>query len=79
MKKKDSEASLQPSSFIPHPSNILHPSKGLGRIFSLIRMSLIESSKAVGPRSDETIIEIGPGKGALTERLVEQGRPRCRR
>jgi 16S rRNA (adenine1518-N6/adenine1519-N6)-dimethyltransferase len=27
---------------------------------------------AVSPRADETIIEIGPGSGALTSRLVEQ-------
>src|SRR3954471_5747074 len=27
---------------------------------------------AVAPQSDETIIEIGPGRGALTSRLIEQ-------
>lgn len=29
---------------------------------------------AVSPRPDETIIEIGPGRGALTSRLVERAR-----
>ena len=28
--------------------------------------------RAVGPRADETIVEIGPGRGALTKRLVEK-------
>ena len=27
---------------------------------------------AVQPQSDETIIEIGPGRGALTSRLIEK-------
>jgi 16S rRNA (adenine1518-N6/adenine1519-N6)-dimethyltransferase len=64
--RKDREAStLHPSSFIPHPSkrlgqNFLNDSRIIDRII-----------QALDPKSDETIIEIGPGRGALTAQLVE--------
>jgi len=72
MKKKASEESLHPSSFILHPSNSFHPSKRLGQNFLVDKGVVDRIISALGPRSAETIIEIGPGKGALTARLVEQ-------
>jgi 16S rRNA (adenine1518-N6/adenine1519-N6)-dimethyltransferase len=65
--RKDREAStLHPSTFIPHPSkrlgqNFLNDSRIIDRII-----------QALEPKPDETIIEIGPGRGALTEQLVEK-------
>jgi 16S rRNA (adenine1518-N6/adenine1519-N6)-dimethyltransferase len=48
------------------------PSKRLGQNF-LVDLRVVERILgALGPRNDETIIEIGPGKGALTDRLVER-------
>jgi 16S rRNA (adenine1518-N6/adenine1519-N6)-dimethyltransferase len=61
---------LLPVSPSPHPS--LHPSKRLGQNFLVDGRTIDRIINALGPRSDETIIEIGPGKGALTSRLVEK-------
>ncbi|MDQ2856485.1 MAG: 16S rRNA (adenine(1518)-N(6)/adenine(1519)-N(6))-dimethyltransferase RsmA [Acidobacteriota bacterium] len=56
-----------------HPSSfILHPSKRLGQNFLISRGVVDRIVNFLGPRKDETIIEIGPGKGALTQRLVEE-------
>ena len=43
-----------------------------GQNFLVDRNVIDRIVAAVAPRSDETIIEIGPGQGALTARLVEQ-------
>jgi 16S rRNA (adenine1518-N6/adenine1519-N6)-dimethyltransferase len=61
---------LLPVSPSPHPS--LHPSKRLGQNFLVDGRTIDRIINALGPRGDETIIEIGPGKGALTSRLVEK-------
>src|SRR5438445_13889729 len=55
----------------PRPSN--YPSKKrFGQNF-LVDTSVVDRMiRAVGPRADETIVEIGPGRGALTKRLVEK-------
>src|ERR1700720_824004 len=54
----------------PHPS--LRPLKRFGQNF-LVNDGVIDRIASwLGPRSDETIVEIGPGKGALTSRLVEK-------
>ena len=66
MKKRVNESSLRPSSFI------LHPLKRFGQNFLVDNRIIDRIISALGPRSDETIVEIGPGKGALTARLVEQ-------
>jgi 16S rRNA (adenine1518-N6/adenine1519-N6)-dimethyltransferase len=54
------------------PRPPFHPLKRLGQNFLVNRGVVDRIISALGPRSDETIIEIGPGKGALTQRLVEQ-------
>lgn len=64
--RKDREAStLHPSSFIHHPS------KRLGQNFLSDSRVIDRIIQALNPKSDETIIEIGPGRGALTAQLVE--------
>jgi 16S rRNA (adenine1518-N6/adenine1519-N6)-dimethyltransferase len=46
------------------------PSKRFGQHFLTDRSVVNRIVSALDPKSDETIIEIGPGKGALTEQLV---------
>ena len=66
MKKRVNESSFHHSSFI------LHPLKRFGQNFLVDSRIIDRIISAVGPQTDETIIEIGPGKGALTAQLVEQ-------
>jgi 16S rRNA (adenine1518-N6/adenine1519-N6)-dimethyltransferase len=54
------------------PRQSFHPSKRFGQNFLVDNRIIDRLIRALGPRGDETIIEIGPGKGALTSRLVEQ-------
>ena len=50
-----------------------HPSrKRFGQNFLVDNSVVDRIIKAVHPLADETIIEIGPGRGALTKRLVEK-------
>ena len=64
--KKESEASaLHPSSFIHHPS------KRLGQNFLIDKRVIERIVNALQPRPDETIVEIGPGQGALTGSLLD--------
>lgn len=48
------------------------PSKRFGQHFLKDKRTIQRIIDALGPRSDETIIEIGPGTGALTTHLVER-------
>lgn len=64
--RKDREASSIPSSPYTH-----HPSKRLGQNFLVDSRIVDRIIQALDPKPDETIIEIGPGRGALTARLVE--------
>src|ERR1700704_177015 len=66
MKKKVNESHLHPSSFI------LRPSKRFGQNFLINRGVVERIIKALAPRKDETVVEIGPGKGALTGPLIQE-------
>jgi 16S rRNA (adenine1518-N6/adenine1519-N6)-dimethyltransferase len=59
------------SSLIPHPSSLI-PKKSLGQNFLVDERVVERIVREVSPREDETIVEIGPGRGALTSRLVER-------
>ena len=59
------------SSFIPHPSS-LRARRRFGQNFLTDRNVISQIIAAVDPHPDETIIEIGPGRGALTAPLVQQ-------
>ena len=59
----------------PQPSasaQSVRPSKRLGQHFLHDRNIISKILKAFDPRSDETVVEIGPGTGALTAELVER-------
>ncbi|HSE15850.1 MAG TPA: 16S rRNA (adenine(1518)-N(6)/adenine(1519)-N(6))-dimethyltransferase RsmA [Pyrinomonadaceae bacterium] len=49
-----------------------YPSKRLGQHFLRDRRTIQRIIDALAPQSDETIVEIGPGTGALTAALVER-------
>ncbi len=75
MKKKSSRVesrrgtikALHPSSFIPHPSK-----RRFGQNFLIDHRVVDRIIDAVQPSADEVIIEIGPGRGALTSRLLDK-------
>ncbi|MDQ2936849.1 MAG: 16S rRNA (adenine(1518)-N(6)/adenine(1519)-N(6))-dimethyltransferase RsmA [Acidobacteriota bacterium] len=73
MKKSSDQSRLHPSSAILHPSSSLHhPSKRLGQNFLTDQRIIQRIIRALGPTAAETIIEIGPGRGALTAPLLEK-------
>jgi 16S rRNA (adenine1518-N6/adenine1519-N6)-dimethyltransferase len=49
---------------------MLRAKKSLGQNFLVDESYVRRIVEAVGPRADETLVEIGPGRGALTEGLV---------
>jgi len=55
----------------PAPESF-RPSKRFGQNFLADQSVIQRIISALEPRSDETIVEIGPGKGALTSSLVER-------
>src|SRR5947209_1139044 len=58
--------------FIPHPSSLILPKKRFGQNFLADERVIERIIEEVSPRADETIIEIGSGRGALTSPLVEK-------
>lgn len=66
MKKGREVSTIHPSSFIHHPS------KRLGQNFLTDRRVVERIIEAFEPGIDETVVEIGPGKGALTAPLLER-------
>jgi 16S rRNA (adenine1518-N6/adenine1519-N6)-dimethyltransferase len=60
------------SAFTPHPSSFTPPKKSLGQNFLMDERVIDRIVDEVHPRQDETIVEIGPGRGALTSRLIER-------
>ena len=72
MKKDPKVAVVHPSAFIPHPSSIHHPSKRFGQNFLNDQRIIHRIVEALEPQSDETLVEIGPGRGALTASLLEK-------
>jgi 16S rRNA (adenine1518-N6/adenine1519-N6)-dimethyltransferase len=53
-------------------SQAFHPSKRLGQNFLTDKRIIQRIVEALAPNADETIVEIGPGRGALTESLLEK-------
>ena len=49
-----------------------YPSKRLGQHFLRDQRTINRIIEALAPKSDETIVEIGPGTGALTSELVHR-------
>ena len=49
-----------------------HPLKRLGQHFLKDKRTVQRIVDALDPKPDETIVEIGPGTGALTAALLEQ-------
>ena len=64
-----SETGFHPSSVRLHPST---PKRRFGQNFLVDKNAIERIISAVDPQPDETIIEIGPGRGALTSRLAEE-------
>jgi 16S rRNA (adenine1518-N6/adenine1519-N6)-dimethyltransferase len=65
--KDEKDAGMRPPShLIPH-----HPSKRFGQNFLTDQSIIHRIVDALEPRADETIIEIGPGRGALTASLLQ--------
>jgi 16S rRNA (adenine1518-N6/adenine1519-N6)-dimethyltransferase len=59
-------------SLILHPSALNSPKKRFGQNFLADERVIERIVSEVNPGADEVIVEIGPGRGALTARLVEK-------
>src|SRR6185436_1096469 len=65
MKKGSAPSTLHPSSIVHHPS------KRLGQNILTDQRVIQRIVEALAPKPDETIVEIGPGRGALTHALLD--------
>ena len=70
-KSSGDNENIHPSSFIRHPST---PKRRFGQNFLVDRNVVDRIVAAVNPQPDQTIIEIGPGRGALTSLLIEKAK-----
>lgn len=70
-KKKRAAVNVHPSSFISHPSSLIPAKKRFGQNFLADERVIERIVQEVRPREGEPVVEIGPGRGALTSRLVE--------
>jgi 16S rRNA (adenine1518-N6/adenine1519-N6)-dimethyltransferase len=52
----------------------IHPSKGLGQNFLIDKQTVKKVIRAANLKSAETVLEIGPGIGALTEELAKKSK-----
>jgi 16S rRNA (adenine1518-N6/adenine1519-N6)-dimethyltransferase len=79
--KDEEKKNRSRSSFIPHRSSLipspLSPKRRFGQNFLADERIIERIIREVSPREDETIVEIGPGHGALTSRLVEMAGRLC--
>jgi 16S rRNA (adenine1518-N6/adenine1519-N6)-dimethyltransferase len=57
----------------PARPELPHPSKRFGQNFLADNSTIKRIVEALNPQADETIVEIGPGRGALTAPLIERG------
>src|SRR5258706_4034403 len=64
--KEKGEPQFHPSSQIPYPS------KRLGQNFLRDPRTINRIIEAFAPQAHETVLEIGPGTGALTAELVKR-------
>jgi 16S rRNA (adenine1518-N6/adenine1519-N6)-dimethyltransferase len=73
MKKDREDSLLHHSSFLDHPSSATHrPSKRFGQNFLTDKSIIKRIIESLDPQPGETIVEIGPGRGALTAPLIER-------
>src|SRR6266850_3173837 len=70
-KKGHKTSSGHPSSIIHHPS-LTPPSKRFGQNFLTDQRIINRIIEALRPVAGETIVEVGPGRGALTANLLEK-------
>jgi 16S rRNA (adenine1518-N6/adenine1519-N6)-dimethyltransferase len=68
----DTETSSPRARVSVPPSQPFHPSKRLGQNFLTDKRIIQRIVESLAPKFDETIVEIGPGKGALTKSLLEK-------
>jgi 16S rRNA (adenine1518-N6/adenine1519-N6)-dimethyltransferase len=75
MKDEEERRRSKPSQrprVLASPAPSFHPSKRFGQNFLTDPRIIIRIVEALDPQPDETILEIGPGKGALTAPLLER-------
>ncbi|MGI8919220.1 MAG: 16S rRNA (adenine(1518)-N(6)/adenine(1519)-N(6))-dimethyltransferase RsmA [Pyrinomonadaceae bacterium] len=63
---------VSPSPHLPIVPSHLRPSKSLGQNFLINEGVVSRTIEALSPASEETIIEIGSGRGALTTQLLNK-------
>src|SRR5215510_855131 len=71
-KSQDTRAPLKELRRMKGEGGEPYPSKRLGQHFLRDQRTIHRIIDALNPKTDETIVEIGPGTGALTSVLVER-------